>query len=193
MVEEDAPFVDVAADVDIALERVDTFARRFWVWDKDCSVSSLSSVIVAGLREPRLSIVRGTRPEGRFRLLMFMRSDGVAGIRSGLTFVVVVLAFDAAEDGGPDGTRCCSELCMVRGIERSPSLGIDIECIWPWWLGKYREFEREGGPMLARSIGDGVSIAPPPGVSEVILGRLDMVLKRAGETVPIFILTLRLR
>jgi hypothetical protein len=125
---------------------------------------------------------------------MFMRSDGVAGIRSGLTFVVVVPVFDAAEDGGPDGTRCCcSELCMVRGIERSPSLGIDIECIWPWRPGMYREFEREGGPMLARSIGDGVSIAPPPGVSEVRLGRLDMLLKRAGETVPMFILILRLR
>ena len=43
--------------------------------------------------------------------------------------------------------------------------------------------------MLARSIGDGVSILPP-GFSEVTLGRLDM-FNSAGETVPMFILRLR--
>ena len=86
--------------------------------------------MVAGLREPLLSIDGGTRPEGRDSSLMFMRRAGVAGIRSGLTFVVAVPVFEAAEEGGPDGG---SELCNDRGIERSVSFcmlpDIDIDCI----------------------------------------------------------------
>jgi hypothetical protein len=101
---------------------------------------------VAGLRDPLLSIDGGTRPEGRDNSLMFMRSAGVAGIRSGLTFVVAVPVVEAAEEGGPDGGCCCSELCNERGIERSEGFAIfpdiDIDCIWPWWPGRYREFER---------------------------------------------------